>query len=100
MFLISNFPRFLFLVVERDKKIIRKTLEYITFNENDIMEILEAVKCQKMFMSMINSMLKICEVSLNLPLAKKCLGQGKSPKIWKKTNLTQIHKRGSTISLE
>ena len=73
--------------------------EYITFNENDIMKILNALDVKKAhghnYVSI--QMLKICGEFVCCPLAiifQNCLNQGTFSKIWKKANLTPIHKKG------
>ena len=72
--------------------------EYITFNENDIMKILNALDVKKAhghnYVSI--QMLKICGEFVCRPLAiifQICLNQGKFPKIWKKETLLRFIKK-------
>ena len=72
--------------------------EYTTFNENDIMKVLNALDVKKAhghnYVSI--QMLKICGESVCRPLAiifQICLNQGKFPKIWKKETLLRFIKK-------
>ena len=72
-------------------------LEYVTFNENNIMMILNALEVKTVQehdnIIIVNSLWSMCMLSSSSHL-QKLSKQGTFPKVWEKANLTLIYKKG------